>query len=126
MSAIERLEVEHRSPAPVSDFPGVLGRILPGYGGCRSSLKPTCRASRGADLHMRVTRFDARAKLRQTNASDVAKRIIENLDRCNPALARKVSDASVRKWSIGRRDEFPTRLATGAVRSAVACADANP
>ena len=51
----------------------------------------TRRAARGTvGLRMRVTRFDARAKLSQNKAPEVAERIIAELDARNPALAAEM------------------------------------
>jgi len=47
-------------------------------------------------LRMRVTRFDARAKLSQNKSPEVAERIIDELEHRNPGLAeemRRVRDA---------------------------------
>lgn len=44
-------------------------------------------------LRMRVTRFDARAKLSQTKSADVVNRIITELDSRNPTLAAEIRRA---------------------------------
>jgi transcriptional regulator len=44
-------------------------------------------------LRMRVTRFDARAKLSQNKAPEVTARIIDELDRRNPGLAEEMRRA---------------------------------
>ena len=41
-------------------------------------------------LRMRITRFDARAKLSQNKAPEVAGRIIDELDQRNPELAAEM------------------------------------
>jgi transcriptional regulator len=49
------------------------------------------RAAKGTvGLRMRVTRFDARAKLSQNKSADVADRIIGELDHRNPELAAEM------------------------------------
>lgn len=64
------------------------------YSGGRSLAQDeegTRRAAKGTvGLRMRITRFDARAKLSQNKAPEVAENIIEHLERSNPALAEEM------------------------------------
>jgi len=49
------------------------------------------RAAKGTvGIRMRVTRFDARAKLSQNKAPEVAERVVAELDARNPALAAEM------------------------------------
>lgn len=60
------------------------------------------RAAKGTvGLRMRVTRFDARAKLSQNKAPEVVDRVIGELDRRNPALAAEMRRVRVQPRTGG-------------------------
>ena len=69
----------------------------------RTRRAPAASRKGTVGLRLRVTRFDARAKLSQNKQPDVAQNVIAHLEPTNPALAdemRRVHPAE-RAWALG-------------------------